>query len=512
MLQVAPASSRSSFEAPSGRLTTRVGFRDRLSPIVTLPQLPVYCNTYRIETQETRDGPEARLTAVHAESALMPDGWKSGVRLTIDAGTILTVETGVPPRAGDERHAILIPALADLHSHAFQRAMAGLAETRGTGPDTFWTWRETMYRFALRVTPDDVEAIAAQLYVEMLEAGFAAVAEFHYLHHAPDGAPYADLSEMAGRIVAAAREAGIALTLLPVFYAHATFGGAPPKPEQRRFINDLDGFARLFEACEGLVEGRPDEALGVAPHSLRAATPEELARVVALAGRRPVHIHAAEQVAEVDDCVAALGARPVRWLLDHAEVDPRWCLVHATHMDAGETRDLAASGAVAGLCPVTEANLGDGIFQGRAWLDAGGRFGVGTDSNVSIAAADELRQLEYSQRLGSRSRNVIADAGGSAGRALFDTALAGGAQALARRSGALAVGARADLLTLDAGHPTLAGKTGDAILDAWIFSAGNPLVDCVWSGGRKVVQGGRHVSRERIAARFTVTMRRLSAL
>ena len=451
------------------------------------------------------------MTVVHAESALTPDGWTSGVRLGIENGTIAAIETGVPAREGDERHAILVPALANLHSHAFQRAMAGLAETRGPGADTFWTWRETMYRFALMMDPDDVEAVAAQLYVEMLEAGFAAVAEFHYLHHAPDGGAYADRGEMAGRIVAAARDTGIGLTLLPVFYAHAGFGAEPPEPEQRRFVNDVGAYARLFEACERLVEGRPDEAVGVAPHSLRAATPAELAEIVALAEERPIHIHAAEQVGEVEGCVAALGARPVRWLLDHAGVDRRWCLVHATHMDASETRDLAASGAAAGLCPITEANLGDGVFNGRAYLDAGGRFGVGSDSNVSVSAADELRQLEYSQRLHVRSRNVLARPGGSTGRALFDAALAGGAQALGRSSGVLAVGARANLLTLDADHPSLAGKSGDAILDAWIFSAGNALVDCVWSGGRKVGQHGRHQARERTAARFAAAMRRLCA-
>ena len=451
------------------------------------------------------------MTFVHADTALTPNGWRSNVRLAIDAGEIAAMETGVPARTGDERHAILVPALANLHSHAFQRAMAGLAEMRGHGVNSFWTWRETMYRFALTMTPDDVEAVAAQVYLEMLEAGFAAVAEFHYLHHAPNGAPYADPAEMAGRVVTAAREVGMGLTLLPVFYAHAGLGGAPPKPEQRRFITNLKSFSRLFEACEGLVAGKPDESVGVAPHSLRAATPEELAGLVALAGERPIHIHAAEQVAEVEDCVASLGARPVRWLLDHAGVGPNWCLVHATHMDAEEVRGLAGFGAVAGLCPVTEANLGDGIFVGRAYHDAGGRFGVGTDSNVSVGAVDELRQLEYSQRLSVRSRNVLAPPGGSAGRALYDGALAGGAQALARPSGKVAVGARADLATLDADHPTLAGKTVDAILDAWIFSAGNALVDCVWSGGRKVVQGGRHVSRDRIAARFAATMRRLCA-
>ncbi len=451
------------------------------------------------------------MSVVHAESALLPEGWRSGVRIGIDAGTIAAIETGVFAREGDERHTILVPALPNLHSHAFQRAMAGLAETRGPGADTFWTWRETMYRFALMMSPDEVEATAAQLYVEMLEAGFAAVAEFHYLHHAPDGGAYADRAEMAGRIVAGARETGIGLTLLPVFYAHAGFGGKPPKPEQRRFICDVGSFARLFEACERLVRGRLGEAIGVAPHSLRAATPVELFDIVALAGDGPIHIHAAEQTGEVEDCVAALGARPVRWLLDQAGVDRRWCLVHATHMDEGETRGLAASGAVAGLCPVTEANLGDGVFRAREYLDARGRYGVGSDSNVRIGVSDELRQLEYAQRLFSRTRNVMAAPGDSTARAMLEAASLGGAQALARKSGALRLGASADFLTLRADHPTLAGKAGDAILDAWIFSAGNALVDCVWSGGRKVVEDGRHASRERIAARFAATMRRLCA-
>ena len=451
------------------------------------------------------------MSILHAASALLPEGWARDVRIALKGGTIESVEPGAAAQAGDERCAIALPALANLHSHAFQRAMAGLAERRGPGADTFWTWRETMYRFALSMSPEDVEAVAAELYVEMLEAGFGSVAEFHYLHHAPDGAPYADVAEMAARIVAAAREAGIGLTLLPVFYAHATFGGAPPKPEQRRFLCDLDLFARLHEASGKLLDPARHEALGVAPHSLRAATPGEVAEVVKLAPSGPVHIHAAEQVKEVEDCLAALGARPVRWLLDKAGVDARWVLIHATHMDEGETRDLARSGAVAGLCPITEANLGDGVFPAQAYRETAGRFGVGSDSNVLIGAAAELRQLEYAQRLTLRMRNVLAPAGGSTGRTLYDAALAGGAQALARACGRLAPGAIADIVTLKADHPTLVGKTGDAILDAWIFSAGNDAVDGVWSGGRKLVAGGRHWRRDPIAARYRATLAKLTA-
>ncbi len=450
------------------------------------------------------------MSVLHAARALTPDGWKSDVRVTIEDGAIASVHTGAAAQEGDDRHAIMAPAPANLHSHAFQRAMAGLAEVRGKETDTFWTWRETMYRFALMMSPDDVETVAAQLYVEMLEAGFAAVAEFHYLHHAPDGSPYKQPAEMAGRILSAARRVGIGMTLLPVFYAHSTFGGAPSRPEQRRFINDLPSFARLVDDCRELIKADQGERIGVAPHSLRAVTPSELTELISLSGDDPIHIHAAEQVKEVEDCVASLGARPVRWLLDHAGVDARWCLAHATHMDEGETRDLARSGAVAGLCPITEANLGDGIFNAADYIGADGRYGVGTDSNVSISVAQELRQLEYAQRLRERARNVCSPPGSSCGRTMLDAIWSGGARALRRNSGRLAPGASADLLTFRADHPTLAGKADDQVLDAWIFSAGDPLVDCVWSGGLKVVAGGRHVFKDEIAAQFAKTMRELS--
>jgi len=432
------------------------------------------------------------------------------VRVTIEKGVIAAVQTEASAQEGDERHAIMAPAASNLHSHAFQRAMAGLAEVRGKETDTFWTWRETMYRFALMMSPDDVEAVAAQLYVEMLEAGFAAVAEFHYLHNAPDGSPYEQPGEMAARILSAAGRVGIGVTLLPVFYAHATLGGAPPRPEQRRFITDLKSFASLLDDCRRLIKGTAGATIGVAPHSLRAVTPNELSELMSVAGDGPIHIHAAEQIKEVEDCVAWSGARPVRWLIDHVGVDERWCLVHATHMDEAETRDLARSGAVAGLCPLTEGNLGDGIFNAADYIGAGGRYGVGTDSNVQIGLAAELRQLEYAQRLRERARNVCAPPGSSCGRAMLEAVWPGGAQALRRNSGRLAPGASADILTFRADHPTLTGKADDQVLDAWIFSVGNPLVDCVWSGGRKVVADGRHVLRDQIAAQFVKTMRRLT--
>ncbi|BCG95184.1 formimidoylglutamate deiminase [Mesorhizobium sp. 131-2-1] len=450
------------------------------------------------------------MTAIFAEQALLPDGWNDNVRVTLAGGHVTAVEPGALPQAGDERHAILLPGMPNLHSHAFQRGMAGLAELRGPSADSFWSWREVMYRFALSMTPDQVETVAAQLYVEMLEAGFSRVGEFHYLHHDRDGKPYANIAEMAERITAAAAGTGIGLTLLPVFYAHSSFGGAAPNEGQRRFINDVERFGRLLEKSRESVRRLDQAIVGVAPHSLRAATPEELDAVTAMAPDGPIHIHIAEQVKEVEDCVAWSGARPVELLLDHAKVDRRWCLIHATHMTETETIGMAKSGAIAGLCPITEANLGDGTFAAPLFVEHGGRFGIGSDSNVLIGLPDELRQLEYSQRLVHRARNVLAVAGGSTGRALFDAARDGGSAALGAGPAGIVAGASADFVSLDPNHPTLAGKTGDAILDAWIFANGTSI-DCVWVHGRKQVSGGRHARREAIADRFRKVITALSA-
>ncbi|BCM19097.1 formimidoylglutamate deiminase [Mesorhizobium sp. J8] len=449
------------------------------------------------------------MTAIFAEQALLPGGWQGNVRIAFEGGRISTVETGASAWAGDERHAILLPGMANLHSHAFQRGMAGLAELRGPSADSFWSWREVMYRFALSMTPDQVEAVAAQLYVEMLEAGFSRVGEFHYLHHDRDGKPYANIAEMAERIAAAAADTGIGLTLLPVFYAHSAFGGAAPNEGQRRFINDVDRFGRLLEKAREGVRSLEQAVVGVAPHSLRAATPDELNAVATMAPDGPIHIHVAEQIKEVEDCVSWSGKRPVEFLLASAEVDERWCLIHATHMTEAETLALARTGAIAGLCPITEANLGDGTFAAPLFIEHGGRFGVGSDSNVLIGLPDELRQLEYSQRLAHRARNVLARAGGSTGRALFDASLDGGSQALGAAPAQIAAGCPADLVSLDQSHPSLAGKTGDAILDAWVFANGSK-VDCVWVHGRKQVNGGRHAKRDAIAARFRDVMTALS--
>ncbi len=444
------------------------------------------------------------------ETALTPDGWAASVRVAHRDGLIVRVETGVAAQAGDERGGVALPGLGNVHSHAFQRGMAGLAETRGPDGDDFWTWRTVMYRFVDSLTPEDIEAIAALAYAEMLESGFTRVGEFHYLHHDLDGRPYADPARMAGAIAAAAGAAGIGLTLLPVFYAQSGFGGAAPTVGQRRFVNTPDSFARLLEGCRRAVQTLPDAVVGVAPHSLRAVTPDQLTLIAPMAGGAPIHIHIAEQEREVADCLAWCGRRPVEWLLDHVGVDSRWCLVHATHMSEAETARLAVSGAVAGLCPITEANLGDGAFPAGPYLAAGGAFGVGSDSNVLIDAAEELRTLEYGQRLIRQARNVLAsEARPSVGGALFMGAHLGGARALGVEPLGLAPEAPADIVCLDAGHPSLTGRHGDAFLDAWIFAARGGAVDRVWRRGRKVVEAGRHLGRGAIAKAYRRTLSKL---
>src|SRR6516165_12398301 len=341
------------------------------------------------------------------DSALLPLGWGQGVRITARAGRIEHVSAGTQPQPGDERHAIALPGLPNVHSHAFQRGLAGLTERRGAGEDSFWSWRELMYRFLERLGPEELEAISALCYAEMLEAGFTQVGEFHYLHYDFDGRPFADAGELAGRIAAAAAASGIGLTLLPVFYAHGGFAAAPPAPRQRRFVSDVEGFERILEACRRVVRPLTGANVGVAPHSLRAVTPQELTAVVQLGASGVVHIHIAEQTREVEECVAWSGRRPIEWLLDAQPVDTRWCLVHATHAAQAELEGIAARGAVAGLCPITESSLGDGIFPAADFRARGGRIGIGSDSNIQLDAAAELRTLEYSQRLARRARNVL---------------------------------------------------------------------------------------------------------
>jgi formiminoglutamate deiminase len=451
------------------------------------------------------------VTGLFFEQALLPQGWARGVRTVLDQGRLLSVEADASAQPGDERHRIGLPGMPNLHSHAFQRGMAGLTEVRGTTADSFWTWRELMYRFVGRMTADEFEAVAAQAYVEMLEAGFTRVGEFHYIHHDVSGARYGNVGELAERIAASAQSSGIGLTLLPVFYAHAGFGGRAPDPGQKRFISSIDGFSRLMDASRRAVAGQPGAVVGLAPHSLRAVTPEKLNTILKLDANCPVHMHIAEQTREVDECVRWSGQRPLQWLFDHFAVDRRWCLIHATQATADEIGQLAQSGAVAGLCPITEANLGDGTFDASEFRDRGGAFGVGSDSNVLIGLTDELRQLEYSQRLAHRARNVVAGTTASTGRTLFESALKGGSQALGVATSGLTEGAFADIVSLDAHDVALAGRSGDAILDSWIFGTGRSLVDCVWARGRKVVKDGRHYARETIALRFRQTLEGLLA-
>jgi len=443
----------------------------------------------------------------HAAQSLLPQGWARDVRIDCADGRVVAVAAGVPAGADAQALGVVVPGLGNLHSHAFQRAMAGLTEVGGRSGDSFWSWRELMYRFLDRLTPDDLQAMAEQAYMEMLESGFTRVGEFHYLHHAPDGRRYADHAEMSGRIAAAANATGLGLTLLPVFYAHSDFGGAAPLPAQRRFLHDVEGFAALLDGCRQALRDTPDAVLGLAPHSLRACTPRQLQALPALVDG-PVHIHIAEQVREVDACLAWSGQRPVQWLLGNMPVDERWCLVHATHLEADEVHGIAASGAVAGLCPITEANLGDGLFPMREFVEQGGRFGVGSDSNVLIDAAEELRLLEYGQRLALRGRNVVSPGALSSGRWLYQQAQAGAAQALGVQAG-LAVGAPADLVELDTSHPSLHGREGDALLDSWVFAARGGAVRSVWRNGRQWVRDGRHVHRDAVAVRYRAALQRI---
>ncbi len=447
----------------------------------------------------------------HFQTALIPEGWARNVRVAIRAGVIESLEPGTAPETGDECHRLVVPGLPNVHSHAFQRGMAGMTERRGPTADSFWTWREVMYRFVERLDPGQIEAIAALAYMEMLETGFTRVGEFNYLHHDTGGHAFADPAEIGVSLASAAASTGIALTLLPVFYAHSGFGGAAPTDGQRRFVSSIDLYARILEGSRAAVGTLTDGVLGIAPHSLRAVTPDQLNSLVDLWPQGPIHIHVAEQVREVEDCLAWSGARPVEWLLDHAPVDQRWCLIHATHMTRHEVTGMARSGAVAGLCPITEANLGDGFFEAPDFIEAGGRFGVGSDSNVLIDAAEELRMLEYGQRLLRQARNVLSSPRyPSTGEALFRGVLTCGAAALGAPSG-LAVGAPADFVELDLEHPAMAGGAEEFCLDRWIFGAGRSAVDNVWRRGERLVSRGRHRDRQAIVARYRGVLDRLLA-
>ncbi len=446
---------------------------------------------------------------IQAAAALLADGWADDVSIAIDAGGTIESITPNSPDFDGERVAVLIPAIPNVHSHAHQRAMAGLGERAGgDAADSFWTWRQVMYHYLERLGPDHLHAIAAQLYVEMLKRGYGCVGEFQYLHHDPTGKPYAERAEMSLQCLAAARAVGIGFTALPVLYRYGGFGGAEPVAGQKRFLNDADEFNAIVARLIQATAGDAGAAVGIAPHSLRAIDETLLREVVAAHDDlAAIHIHIAEQTREVDDCVAWSGTRPVDWLCDHFDVDAGWCLIHATHMSDDESARLAASGAVAGLCPTTEANLGDGFFNAAQYFDAGGAWAIGSDSHISIDPVEELRWLEYGLRLQTRRRSLASDtATPNPGRYLLDGALTGGARACGRKIGSIAVGYRADLVVLDANHPRLHGRARNDLLDSWIFSGNENLVRDVYIDGRKVIDAGHHADEARIANAYRAAL------
>ncbi len=448
------------------------------------------------------------MSLVWARLALIGDEWMQNVALRIGSGRIVNI-TPDSPSAGI-RVGLLVPAPANCHSHSFQRAMAGLTEKRGPQGDDFWTWRRLMYRFLDRLDPDQIEAIAAFVQMEMLEAGYACNVEFHYLHHGLGGAPYDNLAETSGRIAAAAEATGCGLTLLPVHYE---FGGCDRRSlgsGQIRFGNDFDRYVGLHDRAGALLAKLPeDTGLGVAPHSLRAVAADDLPRLRQLASGRPFHMHLAEQPAEVEEVLLSYNARPIEWVLERLDPGSDCTFIHCTQMQPHETKGLATTGAVAGLCPLTEASLGDGVFDGVRWMSLSGAVSVGSDSNIRISLAEELRQLDTSQRLRDHSRAAMATPDISTGRRLMQTAAEGGAQAAGRGSGRIEAGAWADLLALDTTHPDLEGLTGDTALDAFVFAGGNEMVGEVWSAGRHVVTGGRHKARDAIANAYRTAVRNL---
>ncbi len=454
-------------------------------------------------------------TELFARHALIASGWDEDVRFTVDGtGMIETVVAGAAPDGATELGGSVIPGMPDLHCHAFQRAMAGLAERRGPGDDSFWTWRHLMYDFQARLDPDDIQAITTQLYIELLKNGYTAVGEFHYLHNQADGTPYKEAAELSIAVIEAALRVGIAITHLPVLYAYGGFDKQPLGEAQRRFAGGVDNILTIVESLRSRYADEPTINVGVAPHSLRAVSGDMLTAISAgvrgIAEGAPLHIHIAEQVREVEDCLAWCGRRPVEWLLDAIEIDQHWCLIHANHLAETEILAIASTGAIVGLCPTTEANLGDGLFPLKAYSAVGGRFGIGSDSNVSVSPIEELRWLEYGQRLNHRERNVFATAETpDTGAALWRAASAGGARALAQPVGALDVGRRADFLVLDAIAANLHGRSADELLNSLVFAGNRNLVRDVFVAGRQVVAEGRHALEDDTERAFVGVMRKL---
>lgn len=451
------------------------------------------------------------MQTIFAQHARLPVGWVENLRLTVEDGRITSLKARCQPQAGDLRTDVLLPSLGNLHSHSFQRAMAGMTEYRAAGKDSFWTWRELMYRFMDRITPEQYEAIAALVFMEMLEAGYASVGEFHYVHHQPGGTHFASITELSERVFAAAGQTGIGLTHLPVLYSYGGAGKKALNGGQQRFGNSVAEFSELVARAREIAKQElpQDTRVGIAPHSLRATCPEDLAEVLQVQNDLPVHIHISEQPKEVADISTWLGARPVEWLLNNAAVDSKWCLIHATHMTSAETISMARSGAVAGLCPITEANLGDGPFNGVEYLANDGTFGIGSDSNIRISLPEELRTLEYSQRLRDLARNVLVPGEGSVGETLYISAAKGGTQALGRDAGRIEEGALADLVAIDSSIPALCALKPGQMLDGLCFAAGDDSVTDVWSAGRHIVQQGRHIARDSVIAGYRAAINEL---
>ncbi|PXX34973.1 formimidoylglutamate deiminase [Undibacterium pigrum] len=453
------------------------------------------------------------MSSLFAHHALLPQGWTSNVRLHWnESGDLSLVEQDAALQAHENQAQFVLPGMTNLHSHAFQRAMAGMTEMAGEGKDSFWTWRDLMYRYALHIKPEQIQAIAAQLYAECLRHGYTAVCEFHYLHRDQDGSFYARPAEMAERVIAAAEQTGMGISMLPVLYSYADFGEQALRHDQRRFSTNVAEIMQLIEALEGRRNAQVE--VGVAPHSLRAASISQIRELVeTLPAARPIHIHIAEQQKEVDACIAYSGKRPVELLLDSGLVNERWCLVHATHLSKAEVQGMAASGAVAGICTTTEGNLGDGFFDLPDYIAASGRFGIGSDSHVSQSPVEELRWLEYGQRLRLQGRNIASIAGQrKVGDFLYQQALQGGAQASGRKLGQLSAGYRADIVVLDDEHPNLAGIASADVLNTWIFAGNDNLVRDVYVGGQQVVENGKHRQQPETQAAYALCMRALRML
>lgn len=451
------------------------------------------------------------MTKILADKILTSSGWQENIIVEINAdGHIGKLRTDT--KEYDHHIGCLLPAPVNAHSHSFQRAMSGLTEYRGPNPkDSFWTWRKLMFKFLKKLDPDIVEAITAFVQMEMLEAGFSTNVEFHYLHHSESGKPYDDISEMSQRIISAADQSGIGLTLLPVFYQYGGCDLRPLEDGQKRFGNNLDQFQKLFQSVTKSLEASPsDTYLGLAPHSLRAVNPKDLIKLVSLAKENPIHMHLAEQVAEVDEVKEFLGSRPVEWVLENLDISNQWCMIHCTQMDPHEVKMLAKTQAIAGLCPITESSLGDGIFEGTNWMSNNGNIAIGSDSNIRISLSEELRTLEYSQRLRDRSRAALANSHQSTGRRLFEEICKGGAQAAGRKTGFIKEGYLADLLALDTSHIDLEQHKKDTLLDSYIFSGDDRMISDVWSAGRHLVKNGEHVSRPEITKAYRKATKKLT--